>query len=321
MSRLDDWRYIRGLDRQVDPEDITAGRDAERAVRQLLAGRFDRRRASIFQSRRVPRDLSGKQRGRFEIDLIVLTPRQITAIEIKNWSGNLRIERGAWVQQRRNGTEIRHEDPVRKSREKLTALCALLERDGITLPPKRTSRVLFWNPALTLPAAQAASDDIVMRHQLDGFLSRQTARGQAERLVQSVLELCLRQEPGRDGPKPLSRGAFKAARARIARLESFDRLELHGGRVIAGDALALRTARHSYRLKKLENGTTVRVSCARNPILLFLNAFLGNRPLVSMSRPLHRMKLAPRDVVKFHAAGQKKPEEIEVARITRIIRG
>ena len=52
--------------------------------------------------------------GRYEIDLVVLTRKQISAIEIKNWSGSVTSDGENWIQTRMDASKIVHSDPKKK---------------------------------------------------------------------------------------------------------------------------------------------------------------------------------------------------------------
>lgn len=324
-SRLEIWRDIVSAKREPELDEVAAGRDAEKALRSLVTDHLSWKAASIFHSKRVPRDPHSQSRGRYEIDLVVISPKQISAIEIKNWSGRLRIDGDRWVQERRNGDEIAHENPLSKNKEKLDCLCALLEARNIRVPPARVCRVIFWNKNITVPIEVAKRDEIVMHHELDRFLTTQKASGFAERFLISVLELCLDQEASMiatDGFfKAIPSRDYGAAVEAITSLETFDKIELLGGRVISGDLLEVRVGQDRLPLKTMQSGSEVKVACNRNKVILFFSAILGSAPLISLSHPFSTISISPRDRVLFHQVGEPKPEEIEFSRIVRLVRG
>jgi len=141
----------------------------------------------------------------------------------------------------------------------------------------------------------------------------------------SVLELCLEQEAS----KIASEGFFsaipthdfdKGTRA-VSRLETFDKLELYGGRVLSGDLIELRANGQSLSLKDLPSGRTININCRRNKLFLFFVALLTSSPMISFSDPYRSVSASPRDTVKFHAAGEEKPELFELSRIVSMVRG
>lgn len=324
-SRLEIWRDIVSAKQEPELEEVAAGRDAEKALKSMVVDHLSWKTASIFHSKRVPKNVRSTNKGRYEIDLIVLSPKQISAIEIKNWSGRLRIDGDQWVQERRNGDEVIHDNPLEKNRVKLDCLCSLLETRHIRVPSAKVCRVIFWNKNLNVPLEIANRDEIVMNHELNHFLKDQKATSFAERFLISVMELCLDQEASMiaaDGFfKAVPSSDYISAVEAISALETFDKIELLGGRVIAGDLLELRTGKGQVPLKSIPNGSSVRVHCKRNKIILFFSALLGSSPLISLSDPFSTVPVNPTDKILFHKAGEPKPEEISLSCIIRMVRG
>ncbi|MCF7699214.1 nuclease-related domain-containing protein [Loktanella sp. M215] len=325
ISRLEVWRDIVSIKAEPELGDVIAGRDAEIALRSMVSNHLSWKSASIFHSKRVPSNVSSPWRDRYEIDLIVVSHKQISAIEIKAWSGSVRLSGSSWVQERRNGQQISHEDPLQKNQKKLDSLCAFLESKGIRVPKARISRVILWNRNVRIPLEIANRDEIIMHHELEKFLSHQKASGFGERFMMSVLELCLEREAGQiaaDGFfSAIPTHDFDAATHAVSHLETFDKLELYGGRVLSGDLRYLRANGQSFSLKELASGRTIAVKCKRNKLFLFFAALLGSSPLISLSEPYESIPISSRDSVLFHAAGQKQPESIELSRIVRMVRG
>ena len=325
LSRLEEWREIVSVIPELELDEVAAGRDAEHALRAMAKSHLTFKTASIFHSKRVPRLESGSARGRYEIDLIMVSPKQISAIEIKNWSGRLRVDGGKWIQERRNGEDVSHDDPLAKNAEKLDCLCSMLETRNIRVPKAQVSRVVFWNKNLNVPLEMAKREEIVMNHELTRFLQNQKATGFAEGFLMSVLELCLDQEKSAiaaDGFfEAIPSGDYNASVKAISALETFDKVELFGGRAVSGDLLELRTSEGTHSLKSIPSGTEVRVMCKRNRIFLFFSALLGSKPLISLGHPLWNLSVKAGDKVLFHQVGAPKPKEIDIASIARMIRG
>ena len=159
----------------VELEEVTAGRNAEKSLQSMFDAKLFFKKSCIFHSKRVPYQ-SGDRRGRYEIDLIVLTQKQICAIEIKNWSGSVRRDGNHWVQTKRNGNEVVHEDPIEKNRKKLDVLCNYLEKCGCRLPNTRVSKVIQWNSGLVVDSKIANDPDLIRHFQLEKFLKSQKGR-------------------------------------------------------------------------------------------------------------------------------------------------
>lgn len=327
ISRLEVWRDIVSTRAEPELDQVIAGRDAELALRSMLSDHLTWRSASIFHSKRLPRKyrLSQREGGGSEIDLIVLSHKQINAIEIKNWSGSVRVSGADWIQERRNGEDKPHDNPISKNQKKLDNLCRYLTDHNIKPPRAQISRVIFWNKNLRLPVDLARRDEVVMHHELDRFLSHQRASGFGERFLMSVLAFCLEQEAGEiaaDGFfSAIPTRDYDAATRAVSELGTFDKLELYGGRVLSGDLLKLRANGQSIPLKELPSGKAVRVECVRNKLVLFFVALLGSSPMISLSEPYRAISASPRDRVLFQPSGQKEPEEFELSRIVSMVRG
>lgn len=324
-SRLEIWRDIVSTTPEPELDEVVAGRDAEMALRSMVSNHLSWKTASIYHSKRVPTDSRSPKRGRYEIDLIVLTQKQISAIEIKNWSGSVQISGSSWIQERRSGEKVIHEDPLHKNQKKLESLCTFLETQNIRVPKAQISRVILWNRNVSVPSTVARRNEIVMHHELEKFLSHQKASGFGERFLMSVLELCLEQETSQiaaDGFfSAIPARDYEAAARAISQLETFDKIELYGGKVLSGDLLELRTNDGSFRLKDLSSGRIVRVECVRSKLISFFAAVFGSGPMISLSEPYSPVSVSPRDRILFHSAGQEKPEEFELSRIVRMVRG
>ena len=97
------WRALRRERPALETPEVQGGREAELILHELVTGRFQRQGAHLFAGRRVP---CPARRMRREIDLIVLTPKLVSLIEVKNWSGELHDHGAVWLQVRRGGFSL-----------------------------------------------------------------------------------------------------------------------------------------------------------------------------------------------------------------------
>src|SRR6056297_968826 len=77
-----------------DPE-VMAGRRAETMLRHIVDGHVKFRGSHCFTGKRVYNKALGHKN---EIDLIVVSDKQLYILECKNWSGSLVKRDGKWVQ-------------------------------------------------------------------------------------------------------------------------------------------------------------------------------------------------------------------------------
>ncbi len=79
-ERLNEWRKLgKILPEDEDPE-IMAGKKAERFLNVIIQSNLKYKGANCFLNKRVP---SSRHKRKYEIDLIVLTRKQIHFIEFK----------------------------------------------------------------------------------------------------------------------------------------------------------------------------------------------------------------------------------------------
>src|SRR5690606_28386865 len=97
FDRLREWRKVASTSPMLEDADVLGGREAEHFLNTLVQSRGNFKGAGLFPNKRVP---AGNRRR--EIDLIVVTAKRIHVIEIKNWSGSLRVVGDRWVQVNRN---------------------------------------------------------------------------------------------------------------------------------------------------------------------------------------------------------------------------
>src|SRR5438067_2419744 len=103
-QRLERWAEVRRASSFAERPEVAAGRRGELNTRRWVGQHLKTRFGAVFGGKRVPRDMRAASMGRYEIDLVVVTPRRVVALETKNWSGRLRLDGERWVHERRDGT-------------------------------------------------------------------------------------------------------------------------------------------------------------------------------------------------------------------------
>jgi Nuclease-related domain len=79
-----------------------------------------------------------------DIDIVLVGPGGIWALEVKAYTGNYRVENGKWYKETSNGRQARHlYGPCAQARDNAARLCTFLKDHGIT-------RSNFVNPAVVL---------------------------------------------------------------------------------------------------------------------------------------------------------------------------
>jgi hypothetical protein len=323
LERLRTWRALRR--ERPTPEDpaVQFGRDAELSLRDLVATHFNHKGAQLFAGRRVPSSRPGVRR---EIDLIVLTTKMISLIEVKSWSGEL-FDRGpVWVQVRRTGDELRHPNLIADNLEKRDAFLGYLRRRGVGLEREFAARhvvqkIVFMNPRLVVSPSIARHPDVITRDKLSAFLDRQPAAGFAQRLFSSVIEFCLGAEATRTLAGGLSGRQFEALVKCIADIPTWDRLRLFGGKVLTGDLVELTAGATRLRRARLGSRGPVPVAWSRGPWGLF-KALTGIGDVGRLSLPGNPAQaLTAQDRVTFHAVGEPAAASVPLTRVEEIVIG
>jgi hypothetical protein len=326
MSLLERWRTWRALRRErptaEDPA-VQFGRDAELLLHDLLATHFSHKGAHLFAGRRVP---CPRRRMRREIDLIVLTPRMISLIEVKSWSGEVFDCGPVWVQVRRGGDELHHPNLIADNLEKRDAFLDYLRGRGLPLERDFATRhvvpkVVFMNPNLVVSPSIARHPDVITRDKLGSFLDRQPSAGLARRLLSSVIELCLGAETTRSLTGSLDGKYFASLVKCVDDIRTWDRLRLFGGKLLMGDLEALHVG--ATRLARDQFGArgSVPVAWSRGTWGLF-KVLTGLGQVGRVRLPGRgALALTARDGVTFHAVGEPAPARLPLTRVEEIVLG
>ena len=86
------WRALRDSPQFAEDGKMRAARRSERTAKRLVSLHHSTSFGHIFSNKRVPRDPTASALGRYELDLLVITPRRIVNMEIKKRSGKLRVQ-------------------------------------------------------------------------------------------------------------------------------------------------------------------------------------------------------------------------------------
>jgi Nuclease-related domain len=150
-ERLRRWSLVHRAPSFAELAEVRAGRLGEQNTQRWTRRHLTMTIGTVFGGKRVPRDASAASMGRYEIDLLVITPRRVVALETKNWSGRLHLDGDRWVHERFGGEVRVYEDLIAYNRNKLFAVREYLRHCGVSLPPERFHQALiFDNPRLKL---------------------------------------------------------------------------------------------------------------------------------------------------------------------------
>ena len=323
IDRLKEWWLLLDTVEHIEDPIAEAGRQAEAFLQTLVETNLKYKGAYCFLGKRV---YSNNHKHKFEIDLIVLTKKHIYFLEVKNWSGKVVRKNNEWLQIRMNGKTITHPDLTKYNSQKQQALVSFLKNNHIDLKQKFFSqKVIFMNSNLQLSSEIYKNSDVIPFQHLQDYLKTQKGVSVSERVVHSIIDICLESEKSAiiiDGLfDAMNKDTFYRTQQLLSGLETWDKVILYGGRVVTGDLLKLYTTAKNIDLKKLPSGTKCKVTWNRSKVLGLAQILLIKKSLGMIKLPNKKLPISPLDKIKFHFAGQKSPASILMKDVEMIIRG
>lgn len=289
-----------------------AGAAAEEAIKQQLK-KSARSGTRIFQGKRVPRS---NGQGRYEIDLILVTSRYLYILEVKNFSGSLQDHGTEWIQTKRNGATVSHQNIVEHNQNKLEALKSHLSSSDIDIPDGYIQqRVLFYN---NLKLAQSIEQDprVVTHQQIQSFLpKRSILKGMEDKFFAALITFLVDEERRQDARSSLlnhklAKSAVKSINQAVGELRTWDCVGLYGGRVLTGDAKQLFVDNDNHSLRNTPTHEGFSTQWTRSRLLGFCKA-LSRKSLGKMRTRHRKISLnAETDRLRFRPAGSKNDIDI-----------
>jgi len=323
--RLGDWRELMSVRPQSELPEVLAGARGELALRRVMGRHQSSRFGHLFGGKRVPRDPSHPSAGRYEIDLLVVTPRRIAIVEVKHWSGRLRLDGERWLYQRRSGEEQVFDSLVAHNLAKVGALRRYFGAQGLDLPAARFSQlVVFSHPRLELDERLARDPGVVTLYDLQTSGSR-LGRGVSgfEFIMAKLIERCAKLPTAGTLTEGLydmlTPGTTAAIAEAVKRLRTWDVLQLHGGRELIGDLLWVRMG--GQRFDDLSAGRKATLRWWRGK-LLGLVPLIGKAPFGKLGGDLLAAHpIGVDDCVCFHEAGRVRPSIIALPYVDELRTG
>jgi hypothetical protein len=328
-DRLAQWRQLRDAPLHAEDKRAAAARRSERLTRRMVSVHHSTEFGHVFSNKRIPRDVTAAAMGRYEADLIVITPRRLVNLEVKNWSGKLKVQGDRWVQVQRSGNEVAHNNLLAYNRDKLRALHRYLMHCGVNLPQERFHQaVVFANPWLDLDPALANHPAVLRLDDLHTVLGGGTsaARHMAAKLVELLSKAETAAALSENLFKVIPPAQVKSVAGAIERLRTWDRLTLRGGRILQGDILWMRITGVQIPAAVLTPGGEATLSWRRGLVGGFawvaLNSSAGSfrgNVIAGQDRISGRtLPLNPQDCVYFHEPGEAAPSVIALSHVERM---
>jgi Holliday junction resolvase-like predicted endonuclease len=322
-TRLESRRKLNKTIKQLeDPED-TAARFAENYVREFIQTNLRFRDAYAFVSKRIP---SKDGSRRYEIDLIIVTKKQIHVIEVKNWSGSLKESGQSWIQTKRDGRVINHQKMTDLNSTKSHALQSFLRSKNVSIESSFfITKIVFVNKRLRIDPVIENDPRIVTYNDLDKYMNQQKGTSFGERLIHSIIEhtftVSKRTRILKKKFSSMTQDQFEQIRKELESLRSWDKLLLFGGKILTGDALYISHDQGRLNLKDQYSGYSVKFKWTRNKGMNLIKA-IGGSSLGTAKTPNGRIPLnAVSNYIKFHPAGQVKPSNFRLIRVENLILG
>ena len=323
-SRLELWRIMTKVAPNFELDHVLAGRRAESFLYALVGQHLKYKGAFCFVSKRVP---SAKLKRRFEVDLIVLTKKQIHFFEIKNWSGKLVEFNGNWVQVKRDGTYIEHPNLTHYNSQKTQAMVEYLQSCGVDIPESFISqKVLFMNRNLQIDPVIKEDPDVIPYGQVSQYIKRQKGTSFPESMLHSLIEVCVSSDKSKiilDGLfDAMDKKTLKQANMALSKLSTWDRIHYYGSRVVQGDILELYVNGAKQDLSYLKANHDIKFQWVRRKFKSLLIALFSRNPFGRAKINKRRLPLHPtNDYIKFHCAGDPKPSKIPLRELNGIVKG
>lgn len=177
------------------------------------------------------------------------------------------------------------------------------------------------NHNLRVDKAISKDPNTIQRWQLNQYLRTQRGASMPERLLHSVIEACLDAEHSKDVLNNVFNALPSESMSNVIQelgmLRTWDRVKLHGGRILQGDAIDLLTRDQTINMNIFPTASRIKFKWARGAIYSFIKVvLLGFAPGRLTNKQLPKCKLYPNyGKFNFHAAGDKQPLQLDIKRI------
>ena len=296
--------------RRHDPvANVSAGRMAELQLAGILDYRLKSSSYEYVAGLRIPH-----RKRRREIDFVITTPDEVWAVELKNWSGFVRLDGSNVVQHRAGGRGVvDHGRLLADLRHKQGVLTSYLE-DHLDEVPRVWTVLVFANDRVGIDDELLAVDDmdVVRIREFVGALP--PAPPQYGPIWGRLRKFFSGEGEEKQKALPTVTDPIRKAREVLASLGTWDLMMLHGGRILSGDVLGLSVE----ELDDRERFRRLEIDVPRS-WLAALNSELSLRvAAVERSGEAVPFELGFEETVKFHRAGQPKTEDFELRDVVGI---
>lgn len=258
-------------------EHIKAGRNAETSFVANLRRQSGIDASSIFCGLRVPDEY---QRRRREIDVVLLVNSGIFCLEVKNWSGNVKISEDghSWIQNKNRKMSdnsfvanfVEHENGSIAVKQKALLLKDHFSRKGVFVYEKQLKYfVIFVNKNCELDSKIREDPTVVTPEKTEDFI-KSFKKGYIEALHEAITPSLISGQ--------LSFSVLSSLKSVFSSIGTWDIIELNGGKRLYGDFKECPGV--SLDRSKTE---ALEISHQRNYTLSLAWAAIGYTPRVTVS--------------------------------------
>lgn len=297
---------------QLPLDSDVAGDKGEQDVLLAVQRTIHARRAIClcYPSIRIPRP--GESQGKYEVDLLLVSPYALVGLEVKNWGGHVEVGRDRIWRQEKGRQDIReHQDPVLLVEKKMATLREWFSsKNDVEVEPSLIHCfVVLTNPSLSLGPQVSKCDRLVRLPELQRILTPLVNPNRPGLWPQ------LRRLIGLEPTIPAASHEFLGVAEAAHRLPTWDFVHLHGGKILKGDVLRPDIALFSRR--------PLRRDAKRIDFRIPRNYFPGLFQSSSASwsdwnGSQGRDRLRPGQVLVIRLAGQARDEEVPLETIERV---
>ncbi|XP_077980302.1 uncharacterized protein LOC144435588 [Glandiceps talaboti] len=234
-SRLVQAEQVSNPPAHPEDEQMKASRNAENTLVERLKTEGQVPASDLFCRLRIPDAFHTR---RHEIDIVVLTAYGIFTIEVKNWSGEVKLSKKGdhWLQRKHvyhgdNGTSVEYDTQHGNAMDTIIAKTQLLRsqliKNGCCLKDKYFHpRVVFMNQRVKLNEKIAGIPEVILPETLSYFV-KSFQWSLLGKMTSSIIPAIISGQ--------LSYAMMEAARNILIKTGTWDVVHLNGGKLLEGD--------------------------------------------------------------------------------------
>ena len=254
-------------------------------------------RFKVLQSIRVPRE---GERGKYEIDLVIITAYGLIVIEVKHWGGVLTARDQNWLQERLDSSKTLKNPLPHLLKKKNSLIQWLKTKNAVSVSAQDIHHlVVLSNPRVRYCNNIRQAPDICTPEQLESKL----------KLLLGPIRSKFWQ------PKPSPKLPFKAVVEFLYTLPTWDLIRLNGGRVVWGDITDMQISSSATNKVQRKYIKSLKIKAYRNYLDIL---FPPKAKIFFRHDRAAKYAISCDDYVIIKLAGQSQSEKIPLLHLTSI---